>query len=75
MKKLTSRQEFRNIANPISISIDNIHELEADLREFKTGALGWYLSKKVKILIDDVEIPVQINLNIIVSKSNDLPEI
>ena len=40
-----TRQQFRDAAKPVSITINGVPQL-ADVKEFSTGSLGWYLNGK-----------------------------
>ena len=38
-----SRTDFRHNAKPVTVSIGTV-PLQADVKEFSTGSLGWYLN-------------------------------
>ena len=67
-----SRPDFRAKAKPLTVSI-NGQNLEAEVKEFSTGSLGWYLNTKVTVEIDGVRVPVQIGLNLTLVGSKELP--
>jgi len=58
-----TRAEFRENAKPVTIKIGD-DSLEAVVKEFATGSLGWYLNGKTKIEVNGVRVPVQIGLNL-----------
>ena len=47
--------------------------LVAEVKEFSTGSLGWYLNGKTTIEIDGTPVPVQIGLNLTIVGSKELP--
>ena len=46
-----SRAEFRAKAKPVSVTINNV-PLQAVVKEFSTGSLGWNLNGKTMIEMD-----------------------
>jgi hypothetical protein len=66
-----TRQNFRTSAKPVSISINNI-PLMAEVKEFSTGSLGWYLNGKTTIDVGGTPVPVQIGMNLTIVGSKDL---
>ena len=66
------RQEFLDTAKPITILINNI-PLLAEVKDFATGSLGWYLNTKTVVEINGQAVPVQINASLIVVGSKELP--
>ena len=46
----------------------------ADVKEFSTGSLGWYLNGKATLEIDGKPVQVQIGLNLGLVGSKDLPK-
>src|SRR5262249_60109354 len=77
MAKKTScpitRAEFRAKAKPVTVTIGTQH-LEAEVKEFSTGSLGWYLNAKVSLEVDGVRVPVQVGLNLTIVGSKELPD-
>jgi hypothetical protein len=67
-----TREQFRAKAKPVPITIAG-QQLVADVKEFSTGSLGWYLNGKTSIEIDGVLVSVQIGLNLTIVGSKDLP--
>jgi hypothetical protein len=67
-----SRTEFRQRAKPIGVTINNI-PLQADVKEFSTGSLGWYLNGKATIDVGGTPVSVQIGLNLTIVGSKELP--
>jgi len=68
-----TRSEFREKARPVTVSINNV-PLQAEVKEFSTGSLGWYLNGKTSIEVDGVPVSVQIGMNLTVVGSKDLPK-
>ena len=66
------RGEFREHAQPIEVVINGV-PLLAEVKEFSTGSLGWYLNGKTTIKLGDKPVPVQIGLNLTIVGSKDLP--
>ncbi len=67
-----SRADFRSKAKPLTVSITG-QNMEAEVKEFSTGSLGWYLNTKISVEIDGVRVPVQIGLNLTIVGSKELP--
>lgn len=68
-----SRSEFLAKAKPVTVTIANV-PLAAEVREFSTGSLGWYLNGKTTIDVDGKLVTVQIGLNMTVVGSKELPK-
>jgi hypothetical protein len=68
-----TRAEFRAQAKPITVNIGSI-PLVAEVKEFSTGSLGWYLNGKTTIDIDGKPVSVQIGLNLTIVGSKELPQ-
>jgi hypothetical protein len=68
-----TRAEFRQHAKPIMIKIGEV-PLLAEVKEFSTGSLGWYLNGKTPIEINGTPVSVQIGLNLTIVGSKDLPQ-
>ena len=43
-----NRAQFRSKARPVTVTINNI-PLQAEVKEFSTGSLGWYLNGKTTV--------------------------
>jgi len=67
-----SRDDFRGNAKPIEVVINGI-PMTAEVKEFSTGSLGWYLNGKVSIKIGDTPVSVQIGMNLTIVGSKELP--
>lgn len=67
-----TRQQFREHAQPIEVVINGV-PLLAEVKEFSTGSLGWYLNGKSTIKIGDSPVSVQIGLNLTIVGSKELP--
>jgi hypothetical protein len=68
-----SRAQFRTGAKPITVTIGGI-PLIAEVKEFSTGSLGWYLNGKTTVEIDGVPVSVQIGMNLTIVGSKELPD-
>ncbi len=68
-----SRSEFLEKARPVTITINGV-PLQAEVKEFSTGSLGWYLNGKTTIQVGDQVVPVQIGLNLTIVGSKELPQ-
>lgn len=68
-----SRSEFRASAKPVTVTIGNV-PLIAEVKEFSTGSLGWYLNGKTTIEIGGKAVSVQIGMNLTIVGSKELPK-
>ena len=68
-----TRAQFREGAKPVKITI-NGQEMDAPVKFFSTGSLGWYLNQKVNIDVGGRLVPVQIGLNLTIVGSKELPQ-
>ncbi len=68
-----SRSEFRANAKPIVIKVGEV-PLQAEVKEFSTGSLGWYLNGKTTIDVGGTLVSVQIGLNLTIVGSKELPK-
>lgn len=67
-----SRVEFRESAQPVKVEINGI-PMMAEVKEFSTGSLGWYLNGKSVIDVGGKQVSVQIGMNITIIGSKELP--
>jgi hypothetical protein len=67
-----TRQVFREKAKPLTVTIDG-RTFDAEVKEFSTGSLGWFLSGKTTVEIDGQRVSVQIGLNLTLVGSKELP--
>ena len=67
-----SREQFRNGAKPLAVTIAGV-PLNAEVKEFSTGSLGWYLNGKTTVEINGTPVSVQIGLNMTIVGSKELP--
>ena len=67
-----TRDQFRKDAQAVEILINGV-PMTADVKEFSTGSLGWYLNGKVNLKIGEKSVPVQIGLNLTIVGSKELP--
>ncbi|MCS6851832.1 MAG: hypothetical protein NZ700_11765 [Gemmataceae bacterium] len=68
-----SRAQFRSQAKPVVVKIGDL-PLQAEVKEFSTGSLGWYLNGKTTIDVGGVPVSVQIGMNMTIVGSKELPE-
>jgi hypothetical protein len=67
-----SRKDFHAHAKPITIRIGDV-PLMAEVKEFSTGSLGWYLNGKTTVEINGTPVSVQIGVNLTIVGSKELP--
>jgi hypothetical protein len=67
-----TREEFRTDAKPVDVVINSV-PLVAEVKEFSTGSLGWYLNGKTTIKVGDKAVTVQVGLNMTIIGSKELP--
>jgi hypothetical protein len=67
-----TRDDFRAAAKPLSVTIAGV-PLAAEVKEFSTGSLGWYLNGKTMVEINGSPVAVQIGLNMTIVGSKELP--
>jgi hypothetical protein len=67
-----TRAEFRAKAKPVTVTIAG-QTLVADVKEFSTGSLGWYLNAKMAVEVGGTPVNVQIGLNLTIVGSKELP--
>jgi hypothetical protein len=68
-----TRGEFRQHAQAVEVVINGVPQL-AEVKEFSTGSLGWYLNGKTTIKVGDKPVSVQIGLNLTIVGSKELPQ-
>jgi hypothetical protein len=68
-----SRAQFHQHAKAIEVKINEI-PLIAEVKEFSTGSLGWYLNGKMTVNIDGKPVTVQIGMNMTIVGSKELPK-
>ena len=67
-----NRADFRTHAKPVRVMIGEV-PMMAEVKEFATGSLGWYLNGKTTIDINGVAVSVQIGMNMTIVGSKELP--
>ena len=67
------RSVFREHAKPVPVKINEV-PLMAEVKEFSTGSLGWYLNGKMTIDVGGKMVSVQIGLNMTIVGSKELPK-
>ena len=68
-----TRAEFLNDAKQVEITINGI-PMTAEVKEFSTGSLGWYLNGKTNVKVGDKSVSVQIGMNLTIVGSKELPK-
>jgi hypothetical protein len=68
-----TRDEFRQGAQAVEVVINGVPQL-AEVKEFSTGSLDWYLNGKTMIKVGDKPVSVQIGLNLTIVGSKELPQ-
>jgi hypothetical protein len=68
-----TRAEFQGKAKPVPVTIANVPFM-AEVKEFSTGSLGWYLNSKVTLDVGGTPVSVQIGLNLTIVGSKELPK-
>jgi hypothetical protein len=68
-----TRAQFRAGARPIDVTINGV-PMRAEVKEFSTGSLGWYVNGKTNVDVGGVSVPVQIGLNLTIVGSKDVPQ-
>ena len=67
-----SRADFRAKAKPVTVSIGGNTQI-AEVKEFSTGSLGWYLNSRITLEIEGQHVPVLINASLVIVGSKELP--
>lgn len=68
-----SRSEFRDTAKPVTVTINGV-PLQAEVKEFSTGSLGWYLNGKMTVDVGGTPVSVQIGMNMTIVGSKEVPQ-
>ena len=68
-----TRSEFRALASDIAVSIADSRHI-AEVKEFSTGNLGWYLNGKTSVKVGNEVVRVQIGMNLTVIGSKNFAE-
>ena len=68
-----TRDEFREKAQAVEITINGVPMI-AEVKEFSTGSLGWYLNGKSTIKVGDKTVTAQIGMNLTIVGSKELPQ-
>ena len=68
-----TRAECQHDAQPVEVTINGI-PMTAEVKEFSTGSLGWYLNGKANIKVGDKSVSVQIGMNLTIVGSKELPK-
>ncbi len=68
-----TRAEFLQDAKPVEVTINGI-PMTAEVKEFSTGSLGWYLNSKANVKVGEKSVTVQIGMNLTIVGSKELPK-
>ena len=68
-----TRAQFKENAKPVEVIVNGI-PMTAEVKEFSTGSLGWYLNGKMSIKVGESAVTVQIGMNMTVLGSKELPK-
>lgn len=68
-----SRAQFREHAKAVDVTVNGV-PLIAEVKEFSTGSLGWYLNGKTAIKVGESSVSVQIGMNLTIVGSKELPK-
>ena len=68
-----SRSAFKAQAKPVMVKIGEV-PMMAEVKEFSTGSLGWYLNGKTTIDVGGTSVSVQIGMNLTIVGSKELPK-
>lgn len=68
-----TRAQFREGAEAIEVVINGI-PMAAEVKEFSTGSLGWYLNGKTMLPVGEKKVSVQIGMNLTIVGSKNLPK-
>ncbi|MEI7780551.1 MAG: hypothetical protein WCJ18_01335 [Planctomycetota bacterium] len=68
-----TRSEFLEQAQPVEVVINGI-PMTAEVKEFSTGSLGWYLNGKTNLKVGEKSVSVQIGMNLTIVGSKELPK-
>jgi hypothetical protein len=68
-----TRAEFLEKAQPVEVVINGI-PMTAEVKEFSTGSLGWYLTGKTNLKVGEKSVSVQIGMNLTIVGSKELPK-
>jgi hypothetical protein len=76
MAKKTScpitRLQFRENAKPVTVTIAGVPQ-QAEIKEFSTGSIGWFLNGKTIVEVNGTPVSVQISLSMTIVGSKELP--
>ncbi len=65
-----TKKQFRETAKAIEVVIGGI-PMMAEVKEFSTGSLGWYLNGKMSVKIGETPVTVQIGMNLTIVGSKE----
>jgi hypothetical protein len=65
-----TRAEFLQNAQAVEVVVNGV-PLMAEVKEFSTGSLGWYLNGKTTIRVNDKPVSVQIGMNLTIVGSQN----
>ncbi|MBS0265573.1 MAG: hypothetical protein JSS02_26810 [Planctomycetes bacterium] len=68
-----TRAQFVEQAKPVEVIINGV-PMVAEVKEFSTGSLGWYLNGKATVRVGETPVSVQIGMNLTIVGSKELPK-
>jgi len=68
-----TRAEFRAKAKPVTVKVEEV-PMQAVVKEFSTGSLGWFLNGKMTVDVGGTPVTVQIGMNLTIVGSKELPK-
>ena len=66
-----TRPQFTQNAKPIEVVVNGI-PMTAEVKEFSTGSLGWYLNGKMTVKVGETPVTIQIGMNMTILGSKEL---
>src|SRR5262249_2306885 len=68
-----TRREFAESAKDVDVTIAGV-PVQALVKQFSTGSIGWFLNGKVTIEVGGKRVTVQVGLNLTIVGSKELPK-
>lgn len=68
-----TKTQFSEKATPLKVTINDQSKV-AEVKEFSSGNLGWYLSDRVTVMIDGKPVKCMVNLSVVAIGSKDADE-
>lgn len=67
-----TREQFRQQAKAVQVTINGVPVL-AEVKEFSTRSLGWFVNGKTVLQVGDTAVSVQVGVNLTIIGSKELP--